>query len=389
MRKLFVWAILAPVAISCGQGRFGNQDGFQLEGTLTNAANVSVFLEELTPRELIPLDTVMTDSGGNFALTFPLKDAGFFILRLDRENFVTLLAEPGERIIVSGNALDFPETYLVKGSKGSSLLLELNKAKRRGYGKLDSLAAEFREIKGQENFLELRQQIDVAFTSIFEEQQQFVMDFIDRNPSSLASILALYQFFGNQMLLREEDHFDYFEKLAQSLTEVFPENKHVVDLKRRVNEWKREEEHRNSIAQRLSPGNIAPEIALPTPDGEIITLSSLKGNIVLIDFWAAWCMPCRQANQELRELYNRYRDNGFTIYGISLDRDREKWLRGIEEDRINWIQVSDLRFWNSPVVSLYNVEAIPFNVLIDRQGKIIASGLSIAQLEEILAKTLI
>jgi len=389
MRNLLVYAIIGSLTISCGQRRLGKQDSFQLEGTLTNAENIPVYLQELTTRDLIPIDTVYTDIDGKFELSHQIADAGFYILRLDQENFVTLLAEPGEKIRVTGDAKNLPESFQVKGSKGSILLLELNIAQRRGYRKLDSLATVFREMQGRENFLELRQQIDLAFTSIFEEQQKFVIDFIDQNPRSLASLLALYQFFGNQMLLREEEHFEYFEKLAASLSDVFPNNKHVVELKRRVNELRRDKAHRLDIENRLSVGNIAPEIALPDPDGEIITLSSLRGNIVLIDFWAAWCKPCRQANPKLRELYNRFRDNGFAIYGISLDRNREQWLRGIEEDNINWIQVSDLRFWNSPVVSLYNVEAIPYNVLIDRQGKIIGSGLSIAQIEEILAGTLL
>ncbi|HSV87391.1 MAG TPA: TlpA disulfide reductase family protein [Bacteroidales bacterium] len=388
MRKLIVFLTILPLAVSCGHRHFAKEDGFQVEGSLENADNVQLLLEELTTRELIPLDTVQTDPHGVFKLTHPIEDAGFFILRLNQENFITLLVEPGERIRLTGDAKNLPETYSVEGSKGSSLLHELSKAKRRGYKQLDSLATVFREMKGYDNFQELRQDIDLAFTSIFEQQQRFVKDFIDQHPRSLASILALYQFFANQMLLKETEHFEYFEKLAQSLSGVYPDNKHVVDLKRRVNEWKLDEEHRQNVEERLAAGNIAPEIALPNPSGEIISLSSLRGNIVLIDFWAAWCNPCRQANPKLRELYDRYRNKGFEIYGISLDRNREQWLRGIEEDRINWIQVSDLRFWNSPVVSLYNVEAIPYNVLIDRDGKIIASGLSVAQLEEILSQRL-
>ena len=114
-------------------------------------------------------------------------------------------------------------------------------------------------------------------------------------------------------------------------------------------------------------------------------LSDLRGKYVLIDFWASWCTPCREAKPRLRDIYDTYRPHGFEIYGVSLDRTQNQWLRGIEEDSLTWTQVSDLRFWSSPVVSLYNVESIPYSVLIDPEGRIIHKDLSVSELENILA----
>jgi peroxiredoxin len=121
---------------------------------------------------------------------------------------------------------------------------------------------------------------------------------------------------------------------------------------------------------------MAPEIILPDTAGNNIALSSMRGNIVLIDFWAAWCPPCRQANHYLKRIYDEYHEKGFDIYGVSLDRTHDQWILGIKEDGINWTQVSDLRFWSSPVASLYNVESIPYTMLIDRNGKIIGKGMN-------------
>jgi thiol-disulfide isomerase/thioredoxin len=387
MRKLFILAFFSLLAIACTNGRFGGEAVFELAGTLENAESSQLLFEELTTNNLIPLDTITTDARGNFNLSGPIESPGFYILRVDRNNFITLLLEPGEKVRIGGDATNLPRTYTVKGSKGSDLLAELNKSQQESYKKVDSLASVFREIQGEENFAELKQEIDLAYTRVFEEQQDYVKGFIDQHPQSLASIIALYQFFGNQVLLKETDHFEYFERLAVSLSDTYPDNKHVLDLKRRVNELRRSEKQRLEVEQNLAVGNIAPEVVLPDPDGNPVSLSSLRGKVVLIDFWAAWCNPCRIANPKLKAFYERYRNKGFEIYAISLDRNREQWVQGIKEDKINWIQVSDLRFWNSPVVSLYNVEAIPFNVLVDQEGRIMARGLSMRQLEEILAET--
>lgn len=377
--------MLAILAFACSNGRFGNGDGFEIQGKLDNAANAQLFFEELTTNNLIPLDTIETDGSGRFHLEGEISTPGFYILRYDRNNFITLLLESGDDLKVSGDALKLPDTYEVEGSEGSGLLAELSRFQRKSYARVDSLAAVFRDIQGSADFLEKKKELDLAYTRVFEEQQQFVMDFIDEHPGSLASIIALYQFFGNQALLRETDHFEYFEKLAQSLSQEYPDNKHVLDLKRRVNEWKRNQLQRQGVEESLSVGNEAPEIVLPDPEGKGIALSSLRGKVVLVDFWAAWCKPCRQANPRLKALYEQYRPQGFEIYGVSLDRDRDQWIQGIRDDKIDWIQVSDLRFWNSPVVSLYNVEAIPYSLVLDKEGRILAKGLSINELEEFLA----
>lgn len=388
MRNILFLVSFLLIAQSCSEFLGPDPDEFAIRGTLDDAENIIVTLEELTTQDLIVIDSVPTDERGNLSITHNIVESGFYILRTGPDNSVTMLIEPGESIEFTGDAEDLASTIQIHGSPGSEKLIQLNNTLSRNLLKIDSLTHRFQEARFDPDFQNLRQELDLAYTHLFQEQQQLVKEFINENPRSLASIIALYKYFGNQLLLNEKEHFEYFEKLSLSLSEVYPENKHVTDLKRRVIAHRRNEMQRQQVDASLAIGSIAPEIILPDTDGNPIALSSMHGNVVLIDFWAAWCPPCRQINPRLREIYNKYNSMGFEIYGISLDRTRKQWLSGIEEDQINWTQVSDLRFWSSPVVSLYNVEGIPYSVLIDREGKIVAKGVNVNELEDLLNELL-
>lgn len=361
---------------------------FTISGNFSNAANISIQLEELTTRDLLPVDSTITDEEGGFSFTHMIAEAGFYILRINSENFITLLIEPGEKVRLVADASDLAGSCQIKGSPGSSRLASLNNILAANYSMVDSLKLRFHAIRSQDDFHRKRKEIESAYSEIFEQQKQLVKDFIVQNPRSLASVIALYKYFGNQLLLNENDDFEYFESLSQSLSEAYPGNTHVLDLSRRVNEYRRSQMQRQLADASLAVGTVAPEIVLPDPDGNPLALSSFRGKVVMIDFWAAWCPPCRQVNPRLKQIYKKYKPLGFEIYGISLDRTREQWLAGIQEDQISWPQVSDLRFWSSPVVNLYNVEGIPYAVLIDQEGKIVSKGFSLNQLEEILGQML-
>ena len=144
----------------------------------------------------------------------------------------------------------------------------------------------------------------------------------------------------------------------------------------------------------LEPGNMSPEIKLPTTKGDTVALSSLKGKLVLIDFWGTWCAPCVEEQTELARLYKKYKQasftngKGFEIFGVALDAKKSNWEKFIAKNKINWIQVSDLKFWRSPVAKTYNIQGLPFNVLIDGKGVILAKNLHGQKLEKEILKYL-
>ena len=144
--------------------------------------------------------------------------------------------------------------------------------------------------------------------------------------------------------------------------------------------------------KKIEIGKKAPEISMTKADGTLFSLSTLKGKLVLIDFWATWCSPCMEEQPVLKTLYDTYSEqvkgNKFEILGVSLDKNKDSWQKAIDRFQINWTQISDLKFWKSPVAKSYEVDELPFNIIIDGEGTIIAKNLHDKELEEFLKKNL-
>lgn len=138
----------------------------------------------------------------------------------------------------------------------------------------------------------------------------------------------------------------------------------------------------------LSIGSAAPEISLPDTKGQVINLSALKGKVVLIDFWASWCRPCRMANPGVVRLYNKYKSKGFEVFGVSIDDDQEEWIKAIKKDKITYSQVNDNTGFDSKILSLYSVDAVPTTFLLDKQGKLVAIDPEGKKLEKLIKQLL-
>lgn len=365
------------------------ENHFLITGNLDNAAGKMLRIYEMATYDLVPADSVIVDENGDFAFEGKIDRIRFMSLRQSPASYLVLIVFPGDEIRITADIENFQETAEIDGSEESRLAAELNKKMHKTIMQLDSLGNIYRSklnLPGTD--LEtLREDTREKFQAIAERQREFTIDFISDNTGSLASLMALYQQIDPEtfVLGREED-FEYYILVDSVLFARYPDLDYTIALNENVREMTMTIERKRETERMLGTGVIAPEISLPDPDGELISLSSLRGNYVLLDFWAAWCGPCREENPFLAEMYNRYNRKGFEIYQVSLDRGRENWLRGIEEDNIDrWTQVSDLQFMGSPVVRLYNIGSIPANFLLDPDGRIIARDLRGAELERALA----
>ncbi len=216
-------------------------------------------------------------------------------------------------------------------------------------------------------------QIEARADANEDAQRQLQYAYVTAHPDDRFSLFVLPQAVGYA-----PDAKDYATRFAQLSPRLraTPQGVRIADKIKQL--------------ERVAVGATAPDFTQNTPDGKPLTLSSLRGKYVLIDFWASWCGPCRRENPNLVAAYNKFKDKGFTILGVSLDKDtgREAWLKAIEKDGLAWNQVSDLKYWQNAAAKDYGVQAIPQNFLIDPSGKIVAANLRGEKLQETLGQLL-
>lgn len=240
---------------------------------------------------------------------------------------------------------------------------------------------EFAVLKREfESRIENGEDISKVQDDLMEKQTQFIANagqkiyaFADANRDNLAGYHAFVFLFSVDLEGYEQEIIAYGEEAMQLFgdepsVQAFAD--HLMQLKP------------------LSIGAIAPDFASRTPDGQTVRLSDLRGQYVLLDFWAAWCTPCRVENPNIVEQYHAYKDKGFTVFGVSLDRSREAWLQAIEKDKLTWTQVSELNQWDSEAGRLYNISSIPASFMISPEGVIIAKNLRGPALGQFLSKNL-
>lgn len=286
---------------------------------------------------------------GKFEIhTNMVEEAGYYVLELGYENGPLLILQPGETVELELSAKQ-NEILQIKGSPQSKDLHQV----------INDLNA-------------FDQRKDSLVAAIEKEKEAYRREKALEMKNSLAALLLLAG-------LEVSEEQELYKEVIGSLSQKYPDNLLVQEMEKEVKK-----------VNLLAEGSEVPEIALPDPDGEIIKLSSLRGKVVLIDFWASWCGPCRREAPNLVKAYEQYSKKDFEIYSVSLDRERDDWLKAIEDDQLFWTHVSDLEFWDCQAVDDYGVEGIPFTVLIDREGKVIAKNLRgdalLETLEDVLDK---
>lgn len=364
--------LLATACSETAEDSGSNVDGYKIVGNLINTSGETIFLDLLTSTSQIPVDSATINENGEFRFSGHADNISFYRLRIAQNNFINIVLDNDEDLIITGDAKNLYYTYEVQGSEESNTMFELNKFLRTFAMSIDSLRNTLDSYGGQLNFDSAKASINNAYVDLMDSKINFVKNFIDSHGNSFSLLVAVE-------ILNPKEDIAYFVKVDKDLMQAHPNSDYAKSFHEKIKQM-----------TRLAIGTEAPQLLLNDPNGQTVSLSSLRGKIVLIDFWASWCRPCRFENPNVVKIYNDFREKGFEIYGVSLDRQQQAWVNAIQQDGLEWIHVSDLGFWNSAAVKLYDINSIPQTYLIDRQGIIIAKGLRSpalrAKLTEILGE---
>lgn len=367
-----VAATLLAAMSGCGS------ESFTVSGTVEDAGEAEyLVLRQVRPGLLEPVDSVIPDQEGNFSFRHKNPWPAFYVLSIGGDDFLTLLAAPGDRITVEAkrNALSSPT--LLRGSEESSLMLAFHRDHQEVIEELQQLTEVYNDSLGSPRLPLLMDSLDRRAAELVSLLRERGIALLEENGSSMVAIWLLnQQVVPGKQLFEAAREPELFYRVDSLLFDRYPEADLVVDLHRFVAGLRSTLAVSATADARPPVGSLLPEIALPGPDGDTVRLSSTRGSIVLVDFWAAWCPPCREENPNLVSLYDLYHSRGFDIYQVSLDLRKEDWTEAIRKDRLGkWHHVSDLKYRDSEVVRSFGLSEIPSSFLLDREGKVMAVNL--------------
>ncbi len=347
------------------------ENGFVIKGNIKNSPKNLLVLWELTPAKLIFIDSTRTDEKGNFELRGNTKEMIFCQLQMGPEASVYFAVDNNSKLNVDMSVVGSFVDYQIKGdeledSKTLKSLLDMNTSFLK---EVKSLEQRAQNIPNTPDGATQADQLRTEYQRLANQRNNFVKEV------ALKQKKGFIPYFVVSFGALENPGFDMFQHAVNCAKAADPNSKYTQQIETQFN-----------TEAKLMEGAIAPDFTLKTPTGEDLSLSSLRGKVVLIDFWASWCGPCRRENPNVRKLYRRFHYKGFEILGVSLDNDGNRWKGAIQADSLTWPHVSDLRGWQSSAAQLYQVSSIPQTYLIDKDGRIMAKGLRGPELEMVLAK---
>jgi peroxiredoxin len=366
--KRFSYLLLLSLAfVACK-----DKSKFNITGKIENAApKGKVYLFSMVKNNAVAIDSTVLSDKGEFKFSQTTEGVNFFKVKADQNEYM-IIAKNGDDIKLEADLSDKNMDYKLSGADEADKLQELNVNKNRYTAKMAEIQRQFEEqVEANPDKREMiANQMRPALMQQTQGLVDFILKFANDNPKSLASFYAMNS-------LNPSDYEKEFIAYSDKIKSSFNNNAAVTEFLVRMAKLKS-----------VQVGQPAPSFSMKTIDGKSTSLADFKGKYVLLDFWASWCMPCRQENPNVVKAYNRFKDKNFTILSVSLDKDPAAWKQAVAADKLTWTHASELSDFEGPTVRLYQVEAIPSSFIIDPAGKIVAKNLRGEQLDEFLNKTL-
>lgn len=380
MKRIFIAIAIVGTLFSCKEKT--NNGEFEVSGTIKNTSDQKIYLEQLFFSEQQPevLDTAELKNG-EFKVKGRSTEEGFYRLRFEKEPNGFLFINDQSKISFVGDGNN-------KTIDGADFRSPANNSLKSFLEGLNSRREKFEQTANRIKELELHAQNDSALQAekaimktIENEANEFIVHTIDTTKSPVLAMFVLGY--------SQSADTSRLNKVIPNLANRFPTHSGISMMLARFKQMQTQQQQTTATAQAMVKiGDVAPEFTMNDTLGKPFALKQLRGKYVLIDFWASWCAPCRGENPTVVAAYNKFKNKNFTILGVSLDEDKAAWLKAIKDDKLAWTQVGDLKGWYNETVKMYGYEGIPYNVLIDPNGKVLATELRGADLENKLAEVL-
>ena len=348
-------------------------DGYTIKGFIKNSPRHLVILWEMTPQQLVFIDSARTDESGKFQIQGNTKNMIFTQLQMGPESVIFFAVDNKSKLNIDISLVGKFVDYKIDGNEldDSKNIRKIIDANRSFSEEFNALKAEAEKIPQTQEGMSQAAVLNNRYQRLMKQRNDYMINM------AMSQKKGFIPYFMVAFGALESPGYELFKHAVSCAKAADPMSKYTQDI-----EGKFVNEATTMI------GGVAPEIKLNGPDGKPVSLHSLRGKVVLIDFWASWCGPCRRENPNVVKMYQKYKDQGFEIFGVSLDNDVNRWKAAIQSDGLSWYHGSDLMGWKSKPAQMYQVHSIPATFLLDKEGKIIAKGLRGPELEAAVANAL-